>query len=163
MKKDGKKEQKLCKQCKKLIKSWKVYCGIECRNKGYIGIKHTKEHCKAISKGLKGIKPKNMFQCGDKHPFWNPNRTDQRERLTGKYRDWRFSVIKRDKYICQICGAKRSSGKKFHVDHILSFALYPEYRFEISNGRVLCVDCHRKTLNYCRKRYKNFIENNKKQ
>ena len=26
-----------------------------------------------------------------------------------------------------------------------SFAIYPEFRFEISNGRTLCLDCHKKT------------------
>jgi 5-methylcytosine-specific restriction endonuclease McrA len=86
--------------------------------------------------------------------MWNPDRTDQRERFTKKYIDWRFAVIKRDKYTCQICGDKRSSGKKFCVDHIKPFSKYPELRYEISNGRVLCVDCHRKTETYCRKKLK---------
>lgn len=154
MRKDGKMVQKQCKYCSKPIRKWKVYCNIEYRNNGYIGIKHTKEHSEAISKGLKAAKykRKNTFQSGASHPFWNENRTDQRERLTGYYRNWRFAVIKRDKYTCQICGDKRSSGKKFHVDHIKPFAQYPELRFDISNGRVLCVDCHRQTDTYCRKR-----------
>jgi hypothetical protein len=166
MKKDGKKGQKRCKYCDKPIKSWKVYCNLECRNNGYIGIKHTKEHCNAISKGLKNnkYKRKNLFQKGELHLYWNPDRTDIRERLTGKYRDWRFAVIKRDKYTCQICGAKRSSGRTFVVDHIKPFAIYKELRFDVNNGRVLCEDCHRTTETYCRhycdvirKRYAKFI------
>ena len=150
---------KQCKYCGKPIRNWKVYCGFDCRNKGYVGVKHSEAHKMAISKALREAKyeRKNTFQSGSNHLFWNPDRTNIRERLTGKYIDWRYAVIKRDKYTCQICGAKRSSGRKFHVDHIKPFALYPELRFVISNGRVLCVDCHRMTDTFCRKRYAKFI------
>jgi hypothetical protein len=157
MRRDGKMAQKHCKYCGESISSWKIYCNLLCRNKGYIGIKHTDEHRKHISEALKGTRPKNMFQSGDRHPFWNPDRTDMRERLTGKYRDWRFAVIKRDKYTCQECGAKRGNGNVLHVDHIKPFSLFPELRYEVNNGRVLCMECHRKTDSYCRKRYAKFV------
>jgi endogenous inhibitor of DNA gyrase (YacG/DUF329 family) len=150
-----------CGACGKDVESFqsqsKKYCDMKCRNIGMTGRKLTTEHVLNISKSLKGTTPKNMFQSGENHPFWNPDRTDQRERLTGKYRDWRFGVIKRDKYTCQICGDKRSSGKKFHVDHIKPFALYPELRLDVDNGRVLCIDCHKRTDTYARKRYYKFV------
>ena len=150
---------KHCKYCGKEIRKWKVYCNLDCRNKGYVGVTHSESHKKAISEALRNNKypRKNIFQSGENHPYWNPERTDMRERLTGRYRDWRFAVIKRDKYICQECGAKRNGVRAFHVDHIKPFSLYPELRYVVSNGRVLCADCHRKTDSYCRKRYAKFI------
>lgn len=33
---------------------------------------------------------------------------------------------------------------KIVVDHELPFALYPDLRFEVLNGRSLCEPCHRK-------------------
>jgi hypothetical protein len=47
-----------------------------------------------------------------------------------------------EKLLEQIC-LKR--GGELHPDHIKQFALYPELRYELSNGRTLCADCHRKT------------------
>ena len=61
------------------------------------------------------------------------------------YKLWREAVQKRDDYTCQIC-LKR--GGEINVDHIKPFSLYPELRFEVSNGRVLCVPCHRATPTY---------------
>lgn len=38
-----------------------------------------------------------------------------------------------------ICGETEG---RLDVDHIKPFALYPELRFEVTNGRVLCFKCH---------------------
>lgn len=62
-----------------------------------------------------------------------------------EYEDWRKAVFERDNYTCQIC---YQVGGYLHVDHIKPFALFPELRFELSNGRTLCVSCHRKTETY---------------
>lgn len=68
-----------------------------------------------------------------------------------RYDDWRKAVLKRDNYTCQICGI---SGVKMQADHIKMFAIYPEFRFDIDNGRTLCKSCHKKTDTYGGKAHK---------
>ena len=66
------------------------------------------------------------------------------------YRVWRTSVFQRDDFTCQSCGVR---GGKLNADHIKPFHAFPELRLELSNGRTLCVPCHRQTDTYA----KNFI------
>lgn len=47
-------------------------------------------------------------------------------------------VLKRDNYQCVECGSKED----ITVDHIKSWAKYPELRFNINNCRTLCKLCH---------------------
>ena len=70
-----------------------------------------------------------------------------------EYKLWRESVFTRDNYTCIWCGIKSGSGKTvvLNADHIKPFALFPELRFAIDNGRTLCVDCHKKTDTYLSK------------
>ena len=70
--------------------------------------------------------------------------------MSSAYKAWRTLVFERDDFTCQECGIKNGLGKTvyFHADHIKPFAYYPEFRFEVSNGRTLCVPCHRKTPTY---------------
>lgn len=67
-------------------------------------------------------------------------------RASLRYKEWRKAVFQRDNYTCQECGDKK--GGNLQADHIKSFALYPEYRFDVSNGRTLCRKCHKLTDNY---------------
>lgn len=67
-------------------------------------------------------------------------------RRTMEYRIWREAVFKRDNYICVFCSYDR--GGILEADHIKSWALYPELRFVVENGRTLCHDCHVKTETY---------------
>ena len=61
-------------------------------------------------------------------------------RMSSEMQAWRVSVMERDDYTCQVC---KKRGGNLHADHIKPFALYPELRFDMSNGRTLCVSCHR--------------------
>jgi 5-methylcytosine-specific restriction endonuclease McrA len=66
-----------------------------------------------------------------------------RIRHSWQYRLWRTLIFKRDNYICQECG--RTRGGRLEADHIKVFSLHPESRFDLNNGRTLCIECHRKT------------------
>jgi len=72
---------------------------------------------------------------------------NRRIRYSKKMDEWRKAVFERDNYTCQICGARSGNGKKvvLNADHIKSFAKYSELRFDINNGRTLCLECHMKT------------------
>ena len=63
---------------------------------------------------------------------------------------WRIAVFKRDNWTCIWCGARSKKGKAviLEADHIKPFALYPELRFAIDNGRTLCKECHKTTETY---------------
>lgn len=58
---------------------------------------------------------------------------------------WRKAVYERDNYTCQLCGVR---GGRLNADHIKPYALYPDLRLRLSNGRTLCVPCHKTTNTY---------------
>jgi HNH endonuclease len=97
------------------------------------------------NKGLKG------FGAGPKHPCWKGGITPihQKIRHSLEYQAWRNAVFERDAYTCVECGDNR--GGNLEADHIKPFAYFPDLRFELSNGRTLCHDCHTKTPTYGRK------------
>ena len=63
-----------------------------------------------------------------------------RDRSTTAYKHWRKSVFERDQYTCRRCKAK---GIRLNAHHIKSWKLYPELRFDTSNGITLCERCHK--------------------
>jgi len=71
------------------------------------------------------------------------------------YKIWRTAVFERDDYTCQNCNEK---GGYLNADHIKPFSLYPDLRFELNNGRTLCVPCHKATDTFGRKSiYRNVL------
>lgn len=86
---------------------------------------------------------------GNAHYNWKGGITIENKIIRGsiEYRLWREAVFKRDNYTCQDCGVRSGNGKAvcLNADHVKPFALYPELRFAIDNGRTLCAGCHRKT------------------
>lgn len=81
---------------------------------------------------------------GENNPKWKGGITpaNKKFRASEEYVNWRKSVFERDQFTCQFCG---QVGGSLHVDHIKPFALFPDLRTDLSNGRTLCVDCHRQT------------------
>lgn len=59
-------------------------------------------------------------------------------------REWRTRVFVRDGYRCVLCG----SGGRLQADHIEPVSTRPDLRHELSNGRTLCVPCHKQTPTY---------------
>jgi hypothetical protein len=152
---------------------------IEKRTLKLRGRKRTTEHKKRISDSHigqkawnKGIKGKNSHifgrkvslenrkkmserTSGEKSHWWKGGISPINERIrkTAEYKLWRKAVFERDNFTCIWCGIRSGNGKAIilHADHIKPFALYPELRFAIDNGRTLCIKCHRKTDTYAGK------------
>ena len=121
--------KKLVKTPEHLAKISKALMGNTIRGKGW---HHPPEVCQKISEGMRGEKNWN-WQGG----IYETNRDVRR---SPAYKQWRISVLKRDKYKCKLC----SSIEKLEANHIKRFSEYIELRFEISNGITLCNPCHKK-------------------
>lgn len=82
---------------------------------------------------------------GSSNPNWKGAQiTDEvRQRRSYDAKIWREACLKRDDFKCTLCG----SAEKLHVHHILEFADYPERRWDINNGKTVCVFCHEKIHN----------------
>lgn len=120
------------------------------KSKGrWLGKRH-----KESSKIKASISHKKLVILGI-HPSWKGGKTSEtmRIRTSKEYRDWRIAIFTRDNYICQKCGAKSGNGKKIflNADHIKPFSKYPNLRFDINNGKTLCLDCHKQTDTFGRK------------
>lgn len=158
--------EKECKICNKIFqkritcskKNWvtNIYCSPECRMLSYPP-KITKE-CLNCSKefSVKNYRKDIAFFCSQvcswKFRDEGKRSKEKKIRQSWAYKIWRKNVFERDNFTCQNCGVKNGCGKSiyFNADHIKPFALYPELRFSIDNGRTLCVDCHKKTGTYGR-------------
>ena len=70
----------------------------------------------------------------------------------GKYYKWRKSVFELNKrkyglskyYVCVKCKKKRKTTKVLHAHHIYSWNKFPDKRYTMKNGVVLCKYCHDK-------------------
>lgn len=97
---------------------------------------------------------------GSKSYLWKGGVTplNSKIRHSMEYKLWRESVFKRDDWTCVFCKVR---GDTLNADHIKPFAYFPELRFDINNGRTLCVPCHKKTDTYGYKIRREHYENNK--
>lgn len=105
-------------------------------------IKNKDAVAKKISDALIGkAQPWNR---GENHPNWQGGITPLNFKIRNslEMKEWRRQVFKRDDFTCRLC---KKRGGKLHADHIVPFAIAPLLRFDLKNGRTLCVSCHRQT------------------
>ena len=118
-------------------------------NQSRLGIKHTEATKRKIGLASKG----NQYAAGENNGNWKGGISpiNHSIRNSQEMKLWRESVFKRDNYTCVWCGLKGGWNKELkrriilNADHIKSFALFPELRFALENGRTLCVECHKTT------------------
>jgi len=80
------------------------------------------------------------LKAGDKHPNWKGGVTKdgRKERNQSRYAKWRKDVLAAGKRECANCGET----KNLDTHHIHRFLKFPELRYEVGNGLVLCEPCH---------------------
>ena len=131
--------KKKCLMCGKIIGArYSIYCSRACKGKSLQG----------KPAPMRGRKRPDML--GELNGSWKGGITPLNEKIrkSFKYVEWARLVKERDKYTCQICG---KVGGDLHSDHIKPFALYINLRFNLDNGRTLCISCHRKTDTFGKK------------
>jgi 5-methylcytosine-specific restriction endonuclease McrA len=148
--------EKSCLTCKEKFtvdpyrKDTAKYCSFKCKGIDKKGISVSPET--QFKKGFKTPSPfgKDGKNVGENHWNWQGGKTKELKRLRGtaQYISWRKAVFERDDYTCLFCGIR---GATLNADHILPFAFFPELRFDISNGRTLCEECHRTTDTFATK------------
>jgi len=108
-------------------KGHKLFVG----NKHALGHKHSIETIKKLS--------------GQNNPMWIEDRTKLKKsekRNSSAYLEWVLKCKKRDKFKCKIDNCDCRGHLEVH--HILSFAKFPELRYNINNGITLCQFHHPK-------------------
>lgn len=111
------------------------------------GIKASEKTKLKMSIARRGKRKSEDFRkkiSGINHPAWKGGiiSINEKIRKSLEYKLWRRAVFERDKYTCVWCKQK---GGNLNADHIKPFALFPELRFALDNGRTLCIECHKRT------------------
>lgn len=84
---------------------------------------------------------------GEAHPMYKKDRSQIKSKRP-RYENslWTKAVFERDDFTCQECSAR---GGKLQADHIKPYCLCTEdEKWDINNGRTLCVPCHKNTDTY---------------
>ena len=147
-------------QVAKMVASRKWYKHSE-ETKRKIGVNHMGSKNPMFGKKPSEETRKKLSESAKK--YWGPRIDIQAQKLYERIRHslesriWRENVFKRDNYTCIWCGD--SKGGNLEADHIKPFILIVRQNniklfqealncfelWDISNGRTLCVDCHKTT------------------
>lgn len=84
---------------------------------------------------------------GENAPTWKGGTSRQHRRgyRSEQWKQWRRAVFVRDDYTCQGCG---QHGGYLTAHHVKSFAVYPDLRYDVSNGVTVCEPCHSERDHY---------------
>lgn len=139
-----------CKTCSEVFdvprsESRRQFCSRKCTKPMYSRLFKGNKLAKGNipwNKGLTGVKTGKSGLRPHVTP-WNykGGSGSKRHQAMGglEYKSWRSKVFARDNYTCQIC--EQYSGV-LHADHIKSWSDNEELRYDVNNGRTLCVPCH---------------------
>lgn len=91
---------------------------------------------RAFAEGRKSVK-------GEKNPAWKGGITteQQKARNSTEYFIWRNEVYRKDNWTCRICKKHCRKGQ-IVAHHLQLFSEFPELRYSVDNGVVLCRSCH---------------------
>jgi len=78
--------------------------------------------------------------AGEKNAHWKGGVTKEcrKDRNQSRYAKWRKAVLAVGRYVCANCG----DAGNLDTHHVHGFLKYPELRYEVENGLVLCEPCH---------------------
>lgn len=125
---------------KKWARYWSCLC--ECGNTKLVSTVNLKKGL-VKSCGCLSIE-KAKARCGSKHPNWNPQLSKAEREYARKYDEryifWSKQIKINARYRCCKCG----SSIDLQSHHIQSWKLFPEKRYDLTNGICLCGCCHKK-------------------
>lgn len=117
------------------------YCGKKSKTKSSAYARKNRHFCSTKCYSNYRIE----FGQPSEHPRWRGGitRETQRGRGNKKYKMWQTMVFERDGYKCIWCSSK----EQIEADHIKRWSEHPELRYNVDNGRTLCIKCHNKIRN----------------
>jgi hypothetical protein len=126
----------------------KKFCSKTCL--GMFTVKHklSKDHMSKMQ--ILGCSPEanaKKAHKGEAHPRYIKDRSQVKSKRS-RYENtvWTKSIFERDNFTCQDCGQR---GGKLQADHIKPYCICSEdEKWNLENGRTLCVPCHKKTDTY---------------
>lgn len=78
---------------------------------------------------------------GENSPHWDSSITEEERIIKRSYaeiRQWAKDVLRKDQYMCQICG----STEDIQAHHMFSYKHHPEYRLDVEFGLTMCKADH---------------------
>ena len=106
----------------------------------------TKETDDRVARWAETLRTPKLNGRGSNHWNWQGGISKKNHLLRNghEYREWRRQVFYRDGWICVICRYRSKGRRDIRADHIKPFCKYPKLRFNVPNGRTLCIPCDRK-------------------
>jgi 5-methylcytosine-specific restriction endonuclease McrA len=101
-----------------------------------------------VRKKISDARQKQVMPSGEGHPNWKGGHSKERQARykTPEYRQFVNTVLERDNYTCQWCGAKNGLGETIvlQVHHIIHYWERLDLAYDVENGITLCKPCHQK-------------------